>query len=329
MATLEETISNAAKTTPMPKHADGETKLISIDLLDDNPFQPRVKMDGGELEELAESIASKGQIQAIVLRPKSDGRYVTVAGHRRVAAFRRLRDAAPDADKTRYQRINATIRLALDDAQLASIAYAENVTRTGLTAVEEGRALEKMVDAGLARTNEELAALTSQPLIKIRRLRRVAKAPKVIKDAIDSGLMVAVGRAEDGTPMEARRSLDLMAGLQFISLHEYLTKTKPKQADERVAGVVRRALAQNWSLRRTEEFVKGVLDGRASPDDASTSEQNTPAEAPVFERSARRFVVDLSRLTAASDEQRTGLRAAFEALLAEGSSAAAEGRNQQ
>jgi ParB/RepB/Spo0J family partition protein len=328
VATLEDTISSAARTPPAPKHTDGETKLISIDLLDDNPFQPRVKMDGGELEELTESIASKGQIQAIVLRPKSDGRYVTVAGHRRVAAFRRLRDAAADADKPRWTRINATIRLALDDAQLASIAYAENVTRAGLTAVEEGRALEKWVDAGLAKTNEELAALTSQPLIKIRRLRRVAKAPKVIKDAIDSGLMVAVGKAEDGTPLEARRSLDLMAGLQLISLYEHLTKTKPKQADERVAGVVRRALSQNWSLRRTEDFVKGVLEGKVSTD-APDPEANIPADAPVFERSARRFVVDLSRLTAASDEQRTGVRAAFDALMAEGPNGAAEGRNQQ
>lgn len=71
------------------------------------------------------------------------------------------------------------------------------------------------------------------------------------------------------------------------------------------------------------------MDGQSSTDDASPSEQNTPAETPVFERTARRFVVDLSRLTAASDEQRTGLRAAFEALLAEGASGAAEGRNQQ
>jgi ParB family chromosome partitioning protein len=331
VATLEDTISSAARTPPAPKHADGETKLISIDLLDDNPFQPRVKMDGGELEELTESIASKGQIQAIVLRPKSDGRYVTVAGHRRVAAFRRLRDTAADADKARWTRINATIRLALDDAQLASIAYAENVTRAGLTPVEEGRALEKMIDAGLAKTNDELAALTSQPLIKIRRLRRVAKAPKVIKDAIDGGVMVPVGKGEDGAVLEARRSLDLLAGLQFISLYEHLLKTKPKQAEERTAGAVRRALTQNWSFRRAEEFVKGVLDGKVSTD-APDSEANTPTDAPVFERTARRFAVDLSRLRAASGEQLAGLRAAFESLMAEPSVPArpvSEGRNQR
>ena len=122
MASLEETINNAAKAPVAPKHTDGETRLLSIDLLDDNPFQPRVKMDSSELEELVESLSSKGQIQAIVVRPKSDGRYITVAGHRRVAAFRRIRDNAADADKGKWSRINATIRLALDDAQLASIA---------------------------------------------------------------------------------------------------------------------------------------------------------------------------------------------------------------
>ncbi len=328
MASLEETINNAAKAPVAPKQTDGETRLLSIDLLDDNPFQPRVKMDASELEELVESLSSKGQIQAIVVRPKSDGRYVTVAGHRRVAAFRRIRDNAADTEKAKWSRINATIRLALDDAQLASLAYAENVTRAGLTAVEEGRALEKMLEAGLAKTNEELASLTSQPLIKVRRLRRVAKAPKVIKDAIDAGILVQVGKADDGAPREERRSLDLMAGLQLVSLYEHLLKTKPKQAEERTAGIVRRALAQNWSLRRTEEFVKGVIEGKASTD-PETSEPETAAEAPVFERTARRFVVDLSRLSSASEDQRSGLRAAFEALLAEQAAGVAEGRDQQ
>lgn len=328
MASLEETINNAAKTPVAPKHTDGETRLLSVDLLDDNPFQPRVKMDASELDELIESLSSKGQIQAIVVRPKSDGRYITVAGHRRVAAFRRIRDNAPEDQKAKWSRINATVRLALDDAQLASIAYAENVTRAGLTAVEEGRALEKMLEAGLAKTNEELAALTNQPLIKVRRLRRVAKAPKVIKDAIDAGILVQVGKMDDGSPREERRSLDLMAGLQLVSLYEHLLKTKPKQAEERTAGVVRRALAQNWSLRRTEEFVKGVIDGKTTTD-SETSEPDTAAEAPVFERTARRFVVDLSRLSSANDGQRSGLRAAFEALLAEASAAADEGRDQQ
>lgn len=326
MATsLEETISIAAKTSAAPTLRDGDTRLVAIDLLDENPFQPRVKMDSGELDELVDSIASKGLLQSVVLRPKSDGRYIIVAGHRRVAAFRKLRDAEQG---DRYQRISATIRLALDDAQLASMAYAENVTRSGLTAVEEGRALERMMDAGLATTNEQLAALTCQSLVKVRRLRRVAKAPKAIKDAIDTGLLVPVGKAEDGSVIEARRTLDLMAGLQLVSLHDHLSKTKPKQAEERVLGVVRRALSQNWSLRRTEDFVRDVLGGKDSNEgDEPRSSASEPA--PIFERSPKRFTVDLGRLREASAVQREALRSAFQTMLAETACAESPVRNQQ
>ena len=318
--TLDDTISNAAKAPPPVSFKDGESRAIDLDLLDENPFQPRVKMDAAELEELANSIRTQGLIQYITLRPKSDGRFIIVAGHRRVAAFRKLRDSAGEGDRPRFARIPAQLRLALEDTQLASMAYAENVSRSGLTPVEEGRALEKMLDAGLAKTNEDLAALTSQPLVKIRRLRRIGKAPRFIKDAIDNGCIVAAGKGADGTQVEERRRLELMAALQFIALYEHLQKEKPKQAEERAAGAMRRSLAQNWSLRRTEEFVKGVVEGKRSVESA-TAEGETAQETTVFERSARRFVVDLSRLAAASDEQVAELRTALEAVIAERSQA--------
>ncbi len=59
------------------------------------------------------------------------------------------------------------MRSGLNDAQLASLAYTENVARSALTPVEEGRALQAMVDRGLAQTNEHLAALVQQPVARI------------------------------------------------------------------------------------------------------------------------------------------------------------------
>jgi len=315
--TLEDAISTAAKTSHPQAFKDGQTVLVDIDLLDDNPFQPRVKMDAGELDELVSSIRTQGLIQSIAVRPTTNGRCVIVAGHRRVAAYRKLREAAPEHEKARFASIKADVRLALDDSQLASMAYAENVTRSGLTPVEEGRALEKMVDAGLARTNEELAALTSQPVAKIRRLRRISKAPKFIKDAIDVGLIVTTGKNVDGASIDERRHLELMAGLQFVSLFEQIQKAKPQRAEERVAGAIRRSLAQNWSLRRVEEFVQAVAAGKRVSEGDASDEVGGAEEVGIFERTARRFVVDLSRLSSASDEQVARLRAALEALIAE------------
>lgn len=327
MATLETEVANAArKSTHAPGPKDGEIALVDIELLDENPFQPRLKMDAAELEELATSIARQGLLQPIIVRPKTDQRFVTVAGHRRVAAFRRLREAASGTEeKQRFSRIPAVVRLALDDTQFASMAYDENVKRTELTAVEEGRALDRMIDAGLATTNEELATLTSQPIIKVRRLRRLTKAPKVIMNAIETGLMVSIGRDESGAEQEKRRHLDMMAGLQFIAAYEHLEKTvKGPKLDERLTGLMKRALAQNWSLRRLEDFVKDLIKGK--PDEASPSDEAATQEAAaVYERSARRFVVDLTKLRKATPEQLEALRAAVDALFRTGQEAAAEG----
>lgn len=315
--TLEDAISTAAKTSHAHAFKDGQSVAIAIDLLDDNPFQPRVKMDAAELDELVSSIRAQGLIQSIAVRPTANGRCVIVAGHRRVAAYRKLREAAPDTEKGRFASIKAEVHLALDDSQLASMAYAENVTRSGLTSVEEGRALEKMVDAGLARTNEELAGLTSQPVARIRRLRRICKAPKFIKDAIDVGLIVNTGKSVDGAAVDERRHLELMAGLQFVSLYEQLQKTKPHKAEERAASAVRRSLAQNWSLRRVEEFVQGVAAGKGASEGDASEEDGGAEEVCIFERTARRFVVDVPRLSAATDEQVARLRVALEALISE------------
>lgn len=85
---------------------------------------------------------------------------------------------------------------------------------------------------GLATNNEQLAALTAQPLIRIRRLRRIVKAPKLLKDAIEVGCSVPSGRGEEG-PAHERRHLELMAALQFLALYEHLKRETPKHAEAR------------------------------------------------------------------------------------------------
>ncbi len=59
---------------------------IPIDMIDPHPRNPRREL--GELGELAESIRAHGVKQpvTVVPHPQSEGRYLTVMGHRRVAA---------------------------------------------------------------------------------------------------------------------------------------------------------------------------------------------------------------------------------------------------
>ncbi len=61
-------------------------EIIPIELIDDNPNNPyRVDIDE-KLLEMAESIKQYGVLEPIVIRPKENGRYELVAGHRRKLA---------------------------------------------------------------------------------------------------------------------------------------------------------------------------------------------------------------------------------------------------
>ena len=280
--------------------------MVSVELvlLDANPWQPRKVIHEAELEALAGSIREQSLLQPIVVQAGVDGRYVIVAGHRRVAAYRLL----AGVDGAKWRSIPALVRSGLNDAQLASLAYTENVARSALTPVEEGRALQAMVDSGLAQTNEDLAALVQQPVARIKRLRRLVSGPRVIRDAVDAGFMVTLGTDADGTE---RRELELNSALCFVRLHEAFKLAAPKKADERIDRVIRKALAGNWSVRRCEGFVEATIAGR-EPEPITDS---APVHAALFTETKRRFVVDLSLAATASADQLTEVRAAFERAL--------------
>ena len=62
---------------------------LAIDALQPGKYQPRTRMDPGAIDELAASIAARGIMQPIVVRPVGDGsRYEIIAGERRWRAAR-------------------------------------------------------------------------------------------------------------------------------------------------------------------------------------------------------------------------------------------------
>ena len=61
---------------------------IPTDMIEPNPYQPRMSFDQEALEELADSIKTLGLIQPITVRRKDDGRYQIISGERRFRASR-------------------------------------------------------------------------------------------------------------------------------------------------------------------------------------------------------------------------------------------------
>ena len=86
-------------------------------------------MTEAELQALSDSIAEKGIVQPILVRPVGEDAYEIVAGERRWRA----------AQKARLHEVPALVR-ELTDRETLEIGIVENVQRADLNPVEEAQA---------------------------------------------------------------------------------------------------------------------------------------------------------------------------------------------
>ena len=138
-----------------------ESKMISIDLVEPNPYQPRLEFNDDALMDLAQSIRENGLIQPLTVR-EVDGKYQIVAGERRFRAMK-LNGAV---------EIPAIVMDA-NEIQMAEMALVENIQRENLSAIEEAKSyVEIMKYAGLNQSQLALRVGKSQSSIanKIRLL---------------------------------------------------------------------------------------------------------------------------------------------------------------
>ena len=63
---------------------------INIKLIDNFKDHPFKVLDNDELKTLEDSIKTNGLMEAVILRPKKDGRYEMISGHRRLLACKKL-----------------------------------------------------------------------------------------------------------------------------------------------------------------------------------------------------------------------------------------------
>ncbi len=66
--------------------AKNSTKEIQLSLIDDFPNHSFKVLLNNDMDELVDSIKTQGLITPIIVRPKPDGRYELIAGHRRKKA---------------------------------------------------------------------------------------------------------------------------------------------------------------------------------------------------------------------------------------------------
>ena len=123
-----------------------ESTIIQVPIEDiiPNRFQPRLAFDDAGLQDLATSIKQHGIIQPLVLRRNAD-KYEIIAGERRYKAARMAGLLSVPA-----------IISNMDDNTSAEVAIVENVQRKNLTAIEEAKSYQALLEKGYI-TQEELA----------------------------------------------------------------------------------------------------------------------------------------------------------------------------
>ena len=217
----------AAPADDAPSHSG--VREIEIARIRPNPNQPRVQFDEAALGELAESIAERGVLQPILLRPAGDD-YQIIAGERRWRA----------AQKARLHVIPAIVR-EIDESTTAELALIENIQREDLNALEEAEGYRQLIQAH-GHTQEGVGKIVHKSRSHITNLLRLLDLPEMVKKSllqgdISMGHARAVATAEDP---EALTKEIVAKGLSVRQAEKLAKKVKPG------AGVdIARASARN------------------------------------------------------------------------------------
>ena len=142
-------------------------RMAPIDLLDPNPTQPRQVM--GNLSELMASVAEKGIIEPLIVRPRG-GRFQIIAGERRYHA----------AVQVGLREVPVVLR-DVDDGELMELALIENLQRKDLTAFEESEAMAQLAER-CDYTHEDMARKLGKSRTSITESLSLNAMPKEVRN---------------------------------------------------------------------------------------------------------------------------------------------------
>ena len=173
-ALLDEAVRAPRAAEPGEAPTGVSVRDVEVGQIRPNPHQPRQIFDSAALDELAQSIADKGVLQPILLRPVGDG-YEIIAGERRWRA----------AQRAQLHTIPAIVR-ELDDAATAEIALIENIQRADLTAIEEADGYKQLILL-YNHSQDEVAKLIGKSRSHVTNLLRLLDLPDEVKEMLLRG----------------------------------------------------------------------------------------------------------------------------------------------
>jgi ParB family transcriptional regulator, chromosome partitioning protein len=216
---------------------------LALNLLEANKSQPRTVFDDAALEELSQSIAEKGVLQPLLVRPKGK-KYEIVAGERRFRA----------AKLAGLEEVPVIVR-ELDDRETLEIALIENLQREDLNPLEEARAYQGLLDLGS--TQEELAKALGKGRSTITNGLRLLQMSRDGQKALEDQLISAGhARAILAMPQEQQDW-----ALEQILTHDLTVRQAEELKLEAEKNVSRETLAPKPRVHRQLELELSRLTG--------------------------------------------------------------------
>lgn len=205
--------------------------MVPVRAISPNPLQPRKEFRPGELAELAASIEASGLLQPLLVRKAASGAgYELVAGERRLRAVKQLG----------WTEVPAQVR-DVDDDTLLVLALVENIQRQELEPLEEAQGYGTLRDQ-FGFTQQQIAKAVGKSRSAVANMLRLLGLPASVRRLLDEGAL-SMGHAR-----------------ALLAVDDAV----------RAADLAREAVAGRWSVRETEERVRGETTGRRT--------RKTPAE---------------------------------------------------
>ncbi len=187
---LASLIGEPAPAAPARLPAEGEQRMVATDQVHGGALNPRKDFRTEELQELADSIRTKGLVQPIVVRPDQPrGGYEIVAGERRWRA----------AQLAGLHQIPVIVR-ELNDREVLELAIIENVQRSDLNAIEEAGGYRDLIER-FEYSQEQLSEIIGKSRSHVANTLRLLKLPAYVQSHVQEGrLSAGHARALIGRP---------------------------------------------------------------------------------------------------------------------------------
>lgn len=192
-------------------------RIVPLDEIRANPEQPRERFDREDLDALAQSIRTHGVLSPLVVR-RQEGRYILIAGERRFRA----------AGLAGLHEVPVVVRDAETPAEQLELALVENLQRSDLDPIEEGRGYQRLID-DFAYTQEEVALKVGKNRSTVANAVRLLKLPDFGQQALREG-RISAGHARAMLPLD----------------------------DNDLRRVLAKVIAQGLSVRQTERLVSDL-----------------------------------------------------------------------